>query len=449
MNPSHTSAGAQSSVPAGVQKSLDFFQRQEVWRIVSRNSPATSCRDASARRNRLGSQGIPLHDELKSLCVVKYRDGNRSFALLHCRAHRRFDLERAAKVLQSDRPLVRLSTTEMLAHFGMDYGTVNPFVAPSEFEQVFDEDVLGIYPLPGTMMTNLGHHEWAVEFEPQETVEHLGHEWPIIVARITGSELRQTQLPSYGIITGNGPESGMALWRTLNHAVREGVADNQRIHGDFLFPRVITLSLPEMGLSMELRNRYEQVRRVVDDAANQLCSAGIGTVSLACNTTQHFCSEIRRVVEPKGVEFLSMAESVLEYIRQHQIDDVTIIGIPVVADLGELSAYKPLRSLNVRPVHPRAEEHLQELGYLVKKLGHREQDSAAMNKLQHIIKSGVETEHVLIALTEISVLLQGFPKHQKQIGGKSIIDPLRLHGESMARKYLRALPVIDDNDDGL
>jgi len=172
------------------------------------------------------------------------------------------------------------------------------------------------------------------------------------------------------------------------------------------------------------------------------------TVSLACNTTQHFSDAIREVTAEYGVEFLSMAETVLTHISEQSIDDVTIIGIPVVADLEELSAYRSLRSLDVRPVHSRAEEHLQELGFLVKKLGHREQDSAAINKLQHIIRSGVETRHVLIALTEISVVPQGFTKLQHQIAGKTIIDPLRLHGERMARKFLDALPRIEADDDG-
>jgi aspartate/glutamate racemase len=338
----------------------------------------------------------------------------------------------------------------MLDQFKMDYGTVNPFVAPSEFEQVFDEDVLGTYPLPGTMMTNLGHHEWGVEFEPRATIEQLSKEWRVIVAGITGSEPRQTQLPSFGIMTGNGPESGMSLWRILNNGVRDSIPDSQRMHGDMQYPRVMTLSLPEMGLSMELRERYQVTRSVVESGVRQLCEGGVSTVSIACNTTQHFSDTIREVAAEYGVEFLSMAETVLTHIREQSIDGVTIIGIPVVASLGELSAYRSLRSLDVRPVHSRAEEHLQELGYLVKKLRHREQDAAAINKLQHIIRSGVETQHVLIALTEISVLLQGFPKLQHQIAGKTIIDPLRLHGERMARKFLDALPRIEvDDDSGL
>jgi len=51
---------------------------------------------------------------------------------------------------------------------------------------------------------------------------------------------------------------------------------------------------------------------------------------------------------------------------------------------------------------------------------------------------------VLIALTEISVLLQRFPWYQSEIGGKKVIDPLWLYGEALANLYLQALPQYSD-----
>ena len=42
------------ATPKRVLETLAFFKQHQIWSIVSRNSMATSCRDAVSRRNRLG-----------------------------------------------------------------------------------------------------------------------------------------------------------------------------------------------------------------------------------------------------------------------------------------------------------------------------------------------------------------------------------------------------------
>lgn len=114
--------------------------------------------------------------------------------------------------------------------------------------------------------------------------------------------------------------------------------------------------------------------------------------------------------------------------------------------MGERSAYRKLAELDVKSVDARVLDDLQELGYMVKRMGLAGQDNKALNKLQHIIRAGVKTKRVLIALTEISVLLERFPKLKDHIGHVEVIDPLRLYGEYLANEFLKALP-NDDVDD--
>ncbi|MBF0132345.1 MAG: aspartate/glutamate racemase family protein [Magnetococcales bacterium] len=428
--------------PLRVRRTVAFLRENHVWHVISRNSMSTSCQDAANRRNRLGAAGIPLHDEVKSLHMVGYfSDGIRRHVLLHCRANARFNLDAAAAVLQTTRPLERLSADELMNEFGARYGTVNPFSDAEECIQLFDENMLSRYTPPHTMMTNAGDLTWAVEFRPQELITALGrYSSKVSLARITGRETQHHSLPVFGIITGNGPESGMTLWKQLNGFIYDSLSEVDRLHGDLSYPRICIQSIPEMGLSMELVQREDDVWGIIQQAVGHFISQGVTHIAIACNTTQYFSERIREICAPHGVIFISLADVTLEYIREKNIDDITIIGIPIVADLGPYSAYAPLKDLHVHPVKDIAKSHLQELGYMVKQMGTDAQDSKALNKLVHIINSGVSTRRVIIALTEISVLLGRFPKKRRNIGDKEIIDPLELYSQKLARIFIDALP---------
>lgn len=435
-----------NTAPAPVRGTAAFFERHGLWFQLGRNSIATSCRDAAARRRRLGAEGIPLYDELKSLCVVVYREEERHYALLHCRANTRLDLDAARVLLRATRPLARLAGEELLERFGCTYGTVNPFTHAAQFIQVFDVGIETAYTAPHTMMTNAGEHTWSVEFRPATVIRALSQETEVHVGRITTKEFDAAELPSFGIITGNGPESGIALWRHVNDAIYAHLSREARLVGDLSYPRVLVHSLPEMGLSMELGARQSDVWTVISEAVDQLSEAGVRYIALACNTTQFFVDQIRERAAPRGAQFVSMAEVVMDHLRGEPCNDVTIIGIPIVAELGEFSAYRSLKRMGVQAVGARAHADLQELGYLVKRLDRGERDSKALNLLRNILRDGVSTKRVLVALTEISILLQRFPKLSSAIGGKAILDSLRLYGEALAKLYLDAMPQIEEDD---
>lgn len=436
------------TAPPRVQASLDFFQRNRLWHVVSRNSRATSCKDAAARRSRLGMTGIPLHDELKSLCVVVYRaDHTRCFALLQARATSRFDLKLAGMLLGAVRPLARMSAEEMNAEFATAYGSVNPFSEASKFTQVFDEDVYSAYSPPNTMMTNLGEHTWAVEFQPASLIAALKKEaGEVLVGKITEQAGKEHKLPVIGIITGNGPESGMALWRHINDRVFQALETGKKMYGDLSFPRVIVHSLPEMGLSMELALREDAVWAVLEKAVHDLCKAGATHLALACNTTPYFAPQIQAICEQYQAQFVSIADVSYQTVVSRKLDDITLIGIPLVAEMGERSPYHKLATLDVKPVEVTVLNDLLELGYMVKRMSLSGQDTKVLNKLQHIIRGGVKTKRVLIALTEISVLLERFPRLRERINGIEVIDPLRIYGEYLADQFLQAMPQGDADE---
>ena len=436
--------------PAAAQQALAFIRQASLWHILSRNSPATSCRDAAARRWRLGKQGIPLYDELKSLCMVAYlADGSRQFVLLHARANALFDLDAAAQVLGTSRPLARLSNDELAATLGSQYGTVNPFCQPERFVHVFDQGVLEQFSAPHSMLTNAGDRTWAIEFVPSELIAALrAAQVSVLIAKINTRPTLPPRLPCFGILTGNGPESGMALWRHLNTRVFDRLEQAGRMQGDLSYPKVLLHSLPEMGLSMQLVEREAQTWQVVRDGVNQLCAAGISHLALACNTTPYFSDQIRAVCEPLGVSFVPIQVPTIAALPNRSLDDVTILGIPVVAGLGPFSAYRALADRQVVTLdNPKVLDALHELGYLVKRFRSHGQHVKALNKLRYILRAGVQTPRVLIALTEISVLLERFPGIHHRLKGLEIIDPLAIYGAHLGQLFVDALPDEDGMED--
>ncbi|MBF0180275.1 MAG: aspartate/glutamate racemase family protein [Magnetococcales bacterium] len=435
--------------PERVVKTVQLLQKLGVWHIVSLNSPATSCRDAAQRRYRLGNVGIPLHDELKSLHMIgKFPDNQTRHILFHARAHCQFNLDAARQVVGAISDLERLPPEDLGHCCGARYGTVNPCSEAERWIQVFDKGILAHYQTPHTMMTNAGDLNWAIEFHPREMIIALQKVSPQIKIADIVNQTNHTpkQLPVFGILTGNGPDSGQLLWRLLNSKIYQALEENKLVYGDLSYPRVIINSVPEMGLSMELQDRYRDVQEIVADGVEKLLHAGATHIAIACNTTPYFQQILKEKCLAKNCKFISIVDSVMEYIINNKINDITLMAIPRVAEMGDFSAYALLKNYDVIPMNPRAEQQLQELGFMIKNIRVGGTLERERNKLTHAIKIGAKTKNVLVALTEISVLLDRFrPNERKNFADKNIIDSLEIYAQHLADHYLNALIQEDDN----
>lgn len=427
-------------------RALDFLNKYNLWHIVSDNPKAGSCRDASAKRKRLGSRGIPLYDELKTMGAKALIDGKESYLFLHCRANSYMDIEKAKKALGIEGEIERMEVSELDDKFEAVYGTVNPFLDRNDVVQVFDQDIFNYYTAPHTLMTNGGHLNIAIEFDPEELIDILK---PINKQVLVEDIIQDTQNNEFfkmgiGIITGNGPESGMSLWKQINNHINDELTKNNNMHGDLSYPRVIVSSIPEMGLSMELDKREKQVWKHLKKAVIDLCQSDIHYLALACHTTQYFENDIRKICEEHDVVFYSISDVVLEHMQANNIDDLTIFAIPIVANLEKYSAYKKIKGLgfDVKPMDPIVENDIEELGYYIKTLPADAKSSKAINMLGSIIKKGRRGENSLIALTELSVLLDSFPKirNKGHIADTKFIDGLDIYAKKYAQLYLDSLP---------
>jgi len=320
-------------------------------------------------------------------------------------------------------------------------GQVNPFTLAFGYDgkgirsepvlQIFDRAVLESYGLPETMMSSAGSQLFAIEFRPQELIKALGFLAEVADIAIPPSSAPPRRI-GIGIVTGNSPDSGALLWRTVNDKVRRKLAEGLFL-GDLSYPPVTVSSTPGLGLSMELDLRHEQVWEHLKEAVTDLRRSGVKLIALACHTNHYFTDRIRQVASDYDVKFISMPNVVEDWVRAQSIKDLTLIGIHSVANLGQWSAYRGLSKLtNVHPLSKNGLNRIQNLAYLVKLNGPTKQ---GRDRWQAILKEEVKTQHVVIALTEISILLAS--PRRKGASGRIITDALELYGEAIADAYLK------------
>ena len=426
--------GGETRLPLVVAETAEFFAQNDVWCLFGRNGKALSCRDAANKRYRLGKRGIPLEDELKSfLGQYTDREGSLRYVAVHCRGDQLLDMGKVREATGRHGTIERLATDASEETEGL-YGLINPFSLAGGFRdapvhQVFDPCVLDHRGLPNTMMTNAGERTWSVEFRPSDVIRALGNQASVADVTEHGAVRRSCPV-TIGIVTGNAPDSGIVLWQYVNRHVQTVMGD--RFLGDLSYPPVSVRSVPGLGLSMELDRRTEQVWEELERAVRSLCEEGVQLLALACHTTHYFTERIRAITRDYGASFLSVSEAVTEWVRRHGVPEMTLVGIKYVAGLREWSAYRDLAT--VTQVHPLSEkglERIHELGYQVKQEGASE---AGLNKLRAILNTEANTSHVVIALTELSILLDAQRKPQKS--SRVIVDALKIYGKEVADTYI-------------
>jgi aspartate/glutamate racemase/prolyl-tRNA editing enzyme YbaK/EbsC (Cys-tRNA(Pro) deacylase) len=425
------------SFPSAVAANQTYLESLGLWHLVSRNDSAGNCEDAANKRNRLGNKGIPLSDELKShVGVYEHPDGRR-YLVAHCRGHQQRDDKKLGAVLGFT--VERLKEEELTSVFGLKHGLVNPFYFARQpnVTQLFDETVLRRYFTPHTMMTNFGDAEYGVEFDPRELVAALPR---CTVADIVTVKSRRAPVEhSFGILTGNGPESGLELWKRINDRIH--TYPRLRFRGDTRFPRVVVQSIPDMGLSMELAAREKEVRDTVLCGVDLLCVGGASVIGLACNTTQYFSDAVREVCRRHGAQFVSMVDETATVLNREGIGRFDLLGIGAVSDLRRWSDFRRIADRFTIEVPKEADiKRITDLALEVKQSS--KPSGRAVSALGRLIDQATVTDTVLLALTELSLVVAKEPKLQER-SSKRFIDTLSILANRMADIYLEERLAFD------
>jgi len=435
----HLLATGETDLPDGVKKIIDFFTANNLWFNLSRNVKALGCKEAANKRNRLGHTGIPLEHELKSF-FGKFINaaGNEQYVIFHCKAHQELDHDKIKRALRAMKEVNKLSNEELKNVFHLGYGLVNPFTLNPLFSdppilQVFDKSLsINIIP-PYTMMTNAGDLTWAIEFKPKELLDAVKHYRIEDIVTYTSANNRSAEQkrPKIGILTGNNPESGIALWQKINHIIRE--KRREHFYGDISFPHVIVESIPDMGLSMELDLREKETWEAVNKGIISLCNQGATIVCIACNTTQYFTAKIHDITSQYQSRFISIPEVTFDYLVKNNIKEFAFLGIKYVTDLnGKWSAFKKLREFKIETLPEESIAKIHELAFKVKQEGIT---GPGITKLRDLLNRETQSKTVVIALTELSILLGTQKERSRE--GRTYIDTLELLAEAVADEYLR------------
>jgi aspartate/glutamate racemase len=434
---------------------------------------ARSCRQAVKVRSRVGSGGnggIPLWAELKSF-VGAVVDGDGRFVeafAAHTRANTDFDHTRLLEVLGYDASAH--SVEELAGEDGDDgqtpdvrtwFGLVNPFDVdlvisdltrrPTELadiRQILDDTIALDGGIPDTMTTNLGARTRAMELAPADLIWAVQAVSPQAVSAsvsvpspiwlgLAGAHPKHYWLqlppasgPKIGILTGNGPDSGRALWQDLLESLRTAY----ELLPDVLMPAVVVNSVPAMGLSMELVQREEAVERAVLGGITELLDVGCELITIACNTTIYFRDHIVELCRQRGAEFVSIAEASVRALENARSNAqvVGLVGIGPVIDIeGQYSGYRaPLEEhgFEVVPCDGLA------LAYSVKSKG--DDDPRLITEFRSLMHPLPKV--VILALTEVSML---YRRHIAKSSTKRpdphvYIDPLGELGRELAYRYL-------------
>ena len=434
----------ETNIPENVLRIIEFCVTKKIGFIMSRTETEKgklikvfSCKDARSNRIRLGNRGISLFDEFKSgvFKAIK-KNGDTATIAAHCRGHMDIDLEHLKEIC-SLTSIERLAEAELNEQYGMVFGIVNPILielnSNSTILNVFDESLMSpMATCPGTMMTNAGEHTWGIEFDPFLLVGGIQNK---IIAKIAypEKEFKKYEDPgkinpkSIGIITGNGPESGMTLWKSINKYFEKEFEG--KIPGDLALPKVSVISLPAMGLSMELDKRKDATWETLSEAITKLQRLDVDLLCLACHTTHYFTGRIRCMFEHDGKKFISMPETTINYIKAKQLTDIAVLGISFVANLREYSAYSELKELDIKPVPDNILRKFHGYGYEVKKGGDL---YSTYQQFADTVKANISAQNIIIALTELSILNQ----YSSGKTEKNIIDPLTIYAEEIAKQSL-------------
>lgn len=200
-----------------------------------------------------------------------------------------------------------------------------------------------------------------------------------------------------GIVAGSGPEAGIDLWAKILR--RNAALMGDAFRGDLDAPRVVVLSEPTLGLSMDLARNEAPVREAVRQTATAI-SGQADAWAIACNTLNWFAPHIDGMHLPG--EFVSFQSVVAAWIARSGIRRLGLLGAAPVTEMGDWSAYRDLTQV-VEVEVPADRAALQALIYDVKRLGSG--DPSLRPRFAEIV-NGMAAEVLLLACTELPLIAE-------------------------------------------
>lgn len=203
-----------------------------------------------------------------------------------------------------------------------------------------------------------------------------------------------------GIITGSGPEAGLDLWTKLLHARRAQLGTDYR--GDLDAPTVRIISLPTLGLSMDMDQHGEFIWSVLVKTARELAME-CKSYTIACNTLHCFAE---RLHDLPGGRFVSVQETVRKELRSRGKQSFALLGASAVMALDRWSPYVELNGeFEIETIDGTT---LDKLIYAIKTVGRS--NSELSGEFMRIVQR-LQNEVVVLGCTELPLITPLPTKH--------------------------------------
>lgn len=223
-----------------------------------------------------------------------------------------------------------------------------------------------------------------------------------------------------GIVAGSGPEAGLDLWAKL--LARNAAAFGPSFRGDLDAPRVVVLSEPTLGLSMDLAKNEEVVWESLRQTAARMAVQSDAWV-IACNTLNWYDPRIAALNLPG--EFISFQSVLSDWIARTGVRRLGLLGAAPVTEMGEWSAYRGLRDV-VEVETPADPAELHQLIFDVKRLGSH--DATLRPRFARVAET-MRADTLLLACTELPLIAD-------IAVSKSLIDVTDLVADALVARSL-------------
>ncbi|MEH6629076.1 MAG: aspartate/glutamate racemase family protein [Motiliproteus sp.] len=230
----------------------------------------------------------------------------------------------------------------------------------------------------------------------------------------------QATRSAIGIITGSGPEAGLDLWKKVLQANKDLLEGGYR--GDLDAPNVSIMSVPELGLSMELQANNAKVWDALSVTARSIADQ-TDYYAIACNTLNYYQPQLEEL--DLRSRLVSFSDVVIDMVKREGIKKVALLGAKPVTDLGDWSPYRKLVDV-VEVEVPEDTADLHNLIYDVKIHGG---DHANLRTRFSRLLGSLNADTVLLACTELPLILVN--------SRKNLVDVTDLVAKQLALRSLQ------------
>lgn len=237
-----------------------------------------------------------------------------------------------------------------------------------------------------------------------------------------------------GIIAGSGPEAGIDLWAKVLTATQRHMDGDFR--GDIDAPRVVILSEPDLGLSMDLRANVAPTWAALERTICQIAPQ-VDVFAIACNTLNWFAPQIQELLEtlPNAGRFLSFQGVLNDAIVRAGVTQVGLLAAGPVMALDDFSAYSDLASRvhfeipQCAADQPRRQ--VNELHSLIEDVKQYGQAQTGLSERFAQIAHSLAAETVVLACTELPLIAT-------PVAGKTFIDVTDCVADALATLAINA-----------